>query len=87
MYNEQVIAERYLLAPFADECTALDNVSNAWQVVALPEYHFRVAEGVWLLIQTSTQPPAHSTLQMAWMSLFVNSTLLALSDIDVNSKY
>ncbi|CAF1545127.1 unnamed protein product, partial [Adineta ricciae] len=86
---EQVIAERYLFTPFADECTAwtvLNNVSNAWQVVALPEYHFRAAEGVWLLIQASTQPPARNTLQMAWMSLFANGTLLALSDIDVNSK-
>ena len=39
---EQVIAERYLFAPFANESTAwpvLNNIQNAWQTVPLPHYH------------------------------------------------
>jgi hypothetical protein len=82
---EQVIAERYLFAPFANESTAwtvLTGISYAWQVASLPQYHLQAAEGVWLLTHNS----AVGTLQMSWMSLSANGTLVALSEIVVNSS-
>ncbi len=90
---EQVIAERYLFAPFANESTAwtvLTNVSYVWQAASLPKYHSQAAEGVWLLIEptTQTQEIHNSTtgmFQMAWMSLSANGTLVVLSEIDVKS--
>jgi hypothetical protein len=39
---EQVIAERYLFAPFANESTVwpvLNNTQYAWQTASLPQYH------------------------------------------------
>jgi hypothetical protein len=54
---EQVIAKRYLFAPFANESTAwpvLTNIHNVWQVVSLPQYYPQAAEGFWLLTQTIT---------------------------------
>jgi hypothetical protein len=90
---EQVIAKRYLFAPFANESTAwpvLTNVYNVWQVVSLPQYHSQAAEGFWLLSQTITD--THSTnstaleLQMSWISLFAdNSITVVLSEIDIKS--
>ncbi|CAF0856268.1 unnamed protein product [Adineta steineri] len=81
---EQVIAERYLFAPFANESTAwsvLSTVRRAWQVTSLPQYHLQATEGVWLLIQTATE-----ALQISWMSLSANGTLGILTDIDVKSN-
>jgi hypothetical protein len=91
---EQVIAERYLFAPFANESTAwtvLTDISYVWQAVSLPQYHSQAAEGVWLLMQINTeiQKTHHSatgTLQMSWMSLSANGTLVVLSEIDVKSN-
>ena len=81
---EQVIADRYLFAPFANESSAwpvLTNVQNVWQVVSLPQYHSQAAEGFWLLIQTmnDTQPKQ----QMSYMSLSSNTTSVVLPDIDI----
>ncbi|CAF4234610.1 unnamed protein product, partial [Adineta steineri] len=45
---EQVIAKRYLFAPFANESTAwpvLTNIHNVYQVVSLPQYYAQAAEG------------------------------------------
>jgi hypothetical protein len=91
---EQVIAERYLFAPFANESTAwtvLTDISYVWQAVSLPQYHSQAAEGVWLLMQINTeiQKTHHSatgTLHMSWMSLSANGTLVVLSEIDVKSN-
>ncbi|CAF4290593.1 unnamed protein product, partial [Adineta steineri] len=61
---EQVIAERYLFAPFANESTAwsvLSTVRRAWQVTSLPQYHLQATEGVWLLTQTTTE-----ALKISW---------------------
>jgi hypothetical protein len=90
---EQVIAERYLFAPFANESTVwpvLKNIQNAWQTVSLPHYHSQAAEGVWLLTQSidEVQDTDSETLplQMSWMSLSANGTLIILSEIDVKSN-
>ncbi|CAF1093578.1 unnamed protein product [Rotaria sp. Silwood1] len=90
---EQVIAERYLFAPFANESTAwpvLNNIQNAWHTAPLPRYHSQAAEGVWLLTQSIDKvqetDSGTSTLQMHWMSLSANGTLIVLSDIDVKSN-
>ncbi|CAF4572605.1 unnamed protein product [Rotaria sp. Silwood2] len=90
---EQVIAERYLFAPFANESTAwpvLNNIQNAWQAAPLPGYHSQAAEGVWLLAQSidkvQEMDSGTLTLQMYWMSLFANGTLIVLSEIDVKSN-
>ncbi|CAF3544565.1 unnamed protein product [Rotaria sp. Silwood1] len=90
---EQVIAERYLFAPFANESTAwpvLNNIQNAWQTAPLPRYHFQAAEGVWLLTQSINRVQEVDlgtwTLKMYWMSLSANGTLIALSEIDVKSN-
>jgi hypothetical protein len=91
---EQVIAERYLFAPFANESTAwtvLTDISYVWQAVSLPQYHSQAAEGVWLMMQINTeiQKTHHSatgTLHMSWMSLSANGTLVVLSEIDVKSN-
>ncbi|CAF5073166.1 unnamed protein product, partial [Rotaria sp. Silwood1] len=45
---EQLIAKRYLFAPFANESTAwpvLTNIHNVYQVVSLPQYYAQAAEG------------------------------------------
>ncbi|CAF3982422.1 unnamed protein product, partial [Adineta steineri] len=90
---EQVIAERYLFAPFANESTAwvtLSDIHSVWQAVSLPQYHSQAAEGVWLLGQTTTKTQrtefVNTTLHMFWMSLSANGTLVTLTGIDVNSN-
>ncbi len=91
---EQVIADRYLFAPFANESTAwtvLNDVSYVWQAASLPAYHSQATEGVWLLGQTTTNiqkthDSATGALQMSWMSLSDNGTLVVVSDIDVKSN-
>jgi hypothetical protein len=89
---EQVIAERYLFAPFANESTAwpvLTDVHSVWQVVSLPQYHSQASEGIWLLIQTIAHKQdinaTGETLQMSWMSLSANSTSMVLPEIAVKS--
>ena len=80
---EQVIAERYLFAQFRNECTGwqvLNNVSNVYQVVSLPQYHSQAADGIWLLAQS-----IGGTLQMSWMSLSAKNIWPVLPEIDVNS--
>lgn len=90
---EQVIAERYLFAPFANESTVwpvLSDIHHAWQAASLPQYHSQAAEGVWLLTQAITKAKetdsSSGTLQMSWMSLSANGTLVILSEIDVKSN-
>jgi ligand-binding sensor domain-containing protein len=89
---EQVIAQRYLFAPFANESTAwpvLTNIHNVWQVVSLPQYHPQAAEEFWLLTETITDTQSTNstagTLQMSWMSLSTNSTSVVLPEIDIKS--
>jgi hypothetical protein len=46
---EQVIAERYLFVPFANESSGwpvLNNTYSVWQTSALPQYHSQASEGV-----------------------------------------
>ncbi|CAF4322077.1 unnamed protein product, partial [Adineta steineri] len=88
---EQVIAERYLFAPFANECSAwtvLSNVSYVWQAASLPRYHSQAAVGVWLLFQSITETfnTRARTLHMSWMSLSANGAMIILSEIDVKSN-
>jgi hypothetical protein len=89
---EQVIAERYLFAPFANESTAwtmLTNVAYVWQVVSLPQYHDQAAEGVWLLYETTNKTDDSSSskrFEMSWMSLSGNGTLVVLSEINVKNN-
>ncbi|CAF3641825.1 unnamed protein product [Adineta steineri] len=90
---EQVIAERYLFAPFANESTAwvtLSDIHSVWQAVSLPQYHSQAAEGVWLLGQTTTKTQRtefmNTTLHMFWMSLSASGTLVTLTGIDVNTN-
>ncbi|CAF0838329.1 unnamed protein product [Adineta steineri] len=88
---EQVIAERYLFAPFANESSAwtvLSNVSYAWQAASLPRYHSQAAVGVWILFQsiTETYNTRVRTLHMSWMSLSTNGTMVIFSEIDVKSN-
>jgi hypothetical protein len=83
---EQVIAKRYLFAPFANESTAwpvLSNIYNVYQVVSLPRYYAQAAEGFWLLTQSTDSTV--ETLQMSWMSLSDNNTSVVVSKIDTNS--
>jgi hypothetical protein len=89
---EQVIAQRYLFAPFANESTAwpvLTNVYNAWQVISLPQYYSQAAEGFWLLTQsvadTQNTNSIDGIFQMSWMSLSGNTTSVVLSEIDIKS--
>lgn len=80
---EQVIAQRYLFAPFANESTAwsvLTDIRDVWQVVSLPRYHAQADQAFWLLTQTTK-----SVRQMSSMSLDDNSTSMVLSNIDVGS--
>ena len=91
---EQVIADRYLFAPFANESTAwtvLNDVSYIWQVASLPQYHSQAAEGVWVLSQSTTNLPethhsASDRHHMSWMSLSSNGSLVLLSEINVTSN-
>ncbi|CAF2926710.1 unnamed protein product [Rotaria sp. Silwood2] len=81
---EQVIAERYLFAPFANESTGwsvLTGVHSIWQTAALPQYHSQAHGGVWLLIKGTDAV----TLHMSWMSLSGNGSLVVLSEIQVSS--
>ncbi|CAF3757405.1 unnamed protein product [Rotaria sp. Silwood1] len=83
---EQVIAKRYLFAPFANESTAwpvLTNIHNVYQVVSLPQYYAQAAEGFWLLTQSTNSTV--ETLQMSWMSLSDNNTSVVLSKMDTKS--
>ena len=84
---EQVIADRYLFSPYANDSTwwpVLTNVRNAWQVVSLPEYHSQSSEGFWLLIESIQQDPLY---QLGYMSVIDNgSSLIILSDINVESN-
>ncbi|CAF0953004.1 unnamed protein product [Adineta steineri] len=89
---EQVIAQRYLFAPFANESTAwpvLTNINNVWQAVALPHYHSQATEGVWLLAKTMTNVyqtnSATAQFQIVWMPLSANNTWIVLSNIDADS--
>jgi hypothetical protein len=89
---EQVIAERYLFAPFANESTVwpiLSNIQYAWQTASLPQYHPQAVEGVWVLTQTSdklcNKNSPSLTLNMSWMSLSGNGTIISLPDINVKS--
>lgn len=82
---EQVIAERYLFAPSANESTGwsvLHNIHSVWQSVALPQYHSQASEGVWLLTEESNSAKFH----MSWMSLSANGSLVILPEIEVNSN-
>jgi len=79
---EQVIAKRYLFAPFANESTAwpvLTSIHNVLQVVSLPQYFTQATDSFWLLTQSI------NTLQMSWMSLSNNNISTVLSPIDTNS--
>ena len=83
---EQVIAQRYLFAPFANESTAwpvLTDVQNARQVVPLPHYYSEADEAFWLLTEMINS--TSETLQMSWMSLADNKIRIVLSDIDASS--
>ncbi|CAF1040172.1 unnamed protein product [Adineta ricciae] len=83
---EQVIAKRYLFAPFANESTAwpvLTNIQNVYQVIALPQYYFQATESFWLLTQNTNSTV--QTLQMSWMSLSDNKTSVVLPEIDTKS--
>ena len=80
---EQVIAQRYLYAPFGGESTAwpvLTDIRTVWQVASLPRYHIQADHAFWLLTETM-----NSKRHMSWMSLSDNSTSIVLSDIDVGS--
>ena len=80
---EQVIAERYLFAPFANESTAwsvLTNIHHVWQVASLPRYHAQADRAFWSLTQMT-----NSMRHMSWMSLSENSTSIVLSNIDAGS--
>ena len=83
---EQVIAKRYLFAPFANESTAwpvLTNIQDVYQVVSLPQYYAQATEGFWLLTQSINSTV--QTLQMSWMSLSDNNPSVVLSEIDNKS--
>ncbi|CAF2795018.1 unnamed protein product [Rotaria sp. Silwood2] len=83
---EQVIARRYLFAPFANESTAwpvLTNIHHANQIVSLPQYHAQAAEGFWLLTESTNSTV--ETLEMSWMSLSDNNTSVVLPKIDIKS--
>ncbi|CAF0955472.1 unnamed protein product [Adineta steineri] len=83
---EQVIAKRYLFAPFANESTAwpvLTNIHNVYQVVSLPQYYAQAAEGFWLLSQSTNS--TIETPQMSWMSVSDNNTSVVLSKIGIKS--
>jgi len=83
---EQVIAKRYLFAPFANESTVwpvLTNINNVYQVISLPQYYDQAAEGFWLLTQSTDSTV--ETPQMSWMSLSDNNTSIVLSKIDTKS--
>ena len=83
---EQVIAKRYLFAPFANESTAwpvLTNIQNVYQVVSLPQYYTQATEGFWLVTQSTNSTVG--TLQMSWMSLSDNNISVVLSEIDTES--
>lgn len=83
---EQVIAKRYLFAPFANESTAwpvLTNIRNVYQVVSLPQYYSQATEGFWLLTQSTDSTVG--TPQMSYMSLSDNDTSVVLSEIDTKS--
>ena len=83
---EQVIAKRYLFAPFANESTVwpvLTNINNVYQVISLPQYYDQAAEGFWLLTQSTNSTV--ETPQLSWMSLSDNNTSIVLSKIDTKS--
>ena len=83
---EQVVAKRYLFAPFANESTAwsvLTNIHNVFQVVSLPHYFTQATESFWLLTQNSNS--TMNTLEMSWMSLSANHTSTVLSTIDTKT--
>jgi hypothetical protein len=82
---EQVIGDRYLFGLFANESTfwnVLNKVGYVWHVAALPSYHSQATEGIWLLSQTTTG----GTLQMSWMSLSGDGSLVVLSEINVKKN-
>ncbi|CAF3331636.1 unnamed protein product [Rotaria socialis] len=69
---EQVIAERYLFAPFVNDSTGwsvLNNIYSVWQAIALPQYHSQASAGVWLLAQNLD----YVTFNMYWMPLTSNA--------------
>ncbi|CAF4149800.1 unnamed protein product [Rotaria magnacalcarata] len=82
---EQVIAERYLFAPFANDSTGwsvLNSINYVWQAIALPQYHSQASAGVWLLAQNLD----YATFNMYWMPLASNGTLIVLSEIEVSNN-
>ncbi|CAF3436153.1 unnamed protein product [Rotaria sp. Silwood1] len=90
---EQVIAERYLFASFANESTAwsiLKNINYVWQVISLPQYHSQASEGVWLLSEVMNKNDelhsSSSQFQMSWMSLSANGALVVLPEINVKNN-
>ncbi|CAF4740292.1 unnamed protein product, partial [Rotaria socialis] len=90
---EQVIAERYLFASFANESTIwpiLTNIKYAWQAISLPGYHSQASKGVWLLSEVINEDKAMTSsfgqYQMSWMLLSANATLVVLSEINVNNN-
>jgi hypothetical protein len=89
---KQVIAQRYLFTPFANESTAwpvLTNVHSVWQVVSLPQYYSQAADGFWLLTQsvadTQNTDSTDGIFQMSWMALSDNMTSVVLPEIDMKS--
>ncbi|CAF3325457.1 unnamed protein product [Rotaria sp. Silwood2] len=83
---EQVIAKRYLFAPFANESTAwpvMTNIRNVYQVVSLPQYYTQSSKEFWLLTESTNSTT--DSLQMSWMSLSDNNTSVVLSKIDTKS--
>lgn len=90
---EQVIAERYLFALFANDSTIwpiLNNIKYVWQATSLPEYHSQASKGVWLLSEVINKNKAMTSssgqYQMSLMLLPSNATLVVLSEITVNNN-
>lgn len=83
-YYEQVISDRYLFAPFANDSTSwpiLSNVQNVLQIIPLPRYFDQASSGAFLLCQLEPRPSLDEQSQVFWMSTTSGGHLLPVSNL------
>ena len=86
---EQVIADRYLFSPYANESTGwstLTNIRSIWQVQSLPDYHQQSSDGLWLLAEVEEAARNGCLYRMCWMSASTNGSLQVVANLSLSDN-
>ena len=86
---EQVLANRYLFASYANESTGwltLTEIRSIMQVQSLPEYHQQSSDGLWMLAELENGAGNGSLYGIYWMSVSTNGSLQIMTNLSLSDN-